>query len=177
MQIICPSCQSPFTVPAGYTRFFDMPIRCTTCRHCFDLPQRAFRQTGSTAQPATVSFFAGTVSAQRNHHTIRCRKCRQTLLLAGKDRALHRLWLTCPACSQAFRHDPVRHLRWKYGVILALSVGISVAIGILLLDHTRLISLDQMAAWHWLGDTAMRVYDMVRYMLDQVRTAAMARLV
>lgn len=51
------------------------------------------------------------------------------------------------------------------------------AIGILILDHIQLIALDRMAAWHWLGDTAMRVYDMVRYMLDQVRTAAMARLV
>ena len=90
---------------------------------------------------------------------------------------MHRLWLTCPACSQTFRHDPVRHLRWKYGVILALSVGISMAIGILILDHIQLIAPDRMAAWHWLGDTAMRVYDMVRYMLDQVRTAAMARLV
>ena len=51
------------------------------------------------------------------------------------------------------------------------------AIGILILDHIQLIAPDRMAAWHWLGDTAMRVYDMVRYMLDQVRTAAMARLV
>ena len=39
MQLICPSWQSACILPAAFSRFFDMPIRCQACTNHFDVPR------------------------------------------------------------------------------------------------------------------------------------------
>jgi len=84
-------------------------------------------------------------------------------------------------------------------VALASGATIVVIAGILVLDHNRLIALDHITGWPWLAEASARMleafqngttsaFDMVKDLtlrmrdtlqdtLDQVRTAAMARLV
>mgnify|MGYP001292787131 FL=1 len=84
---------------------------------------------------------------------------------------------------------------------MALASGATIVViaGILMLDHNRLIALDHITGWPWLAeasarmlealqdettsafdmvtDLALRMRDTLQDTLDQVRTAAMARLV
>ena len=82
---------------------------------------------------------------------------------------------------------------------LATCATIVVIAGILMLDHNRLLALDHITGWPWLAeanvrmlevlqdettsafgmvkDLALRMRDTLQDKLDQVRTAAMARLV
>lgn len=117
------------------------------------------------------------------------------MLLAGKDRPVKSIWLTCPFCNRSFRHNSAYWLGWRYGVALASGATIVVIADILVLDHNQLIALDHMTVWPWLAGASARMlealqdgttsaFDMVRDLalrmrdtLDQVRTAAMARLV
>jgi len=84
-------------------------------------------------------------------------------------------------------------------VALASGATIVVIAAILVLDHNRLIALDHITGWPWLAESSARMlealqdgtisaFDMVKDLalrmrdtlhdtLDQVRTAAMARLV
>jgi len=84
-------------------------------------------------------------------------------------------------------------------VALASGATIVVIAGILVLDHNRLIALDHITGWPWLAEASARMleafqdgttsaFDMVKDLtlrmrdtlqdtLDQVKTAAMARLV
>ena len=197
VHIICPSCQSSIVLTAAFTRFCDMPVRCAVCRHAFDMPRRACGMRGAGGKEASTVPFAGTVSAQRNHHPIRCGHCRHTLLLAGKDPPVHSIWLTCPLCNRSFRHNSRHWLSWQHSV--ALASGTLIFAGVLVLDHNRLIALEHMTGWPSLAETsahtleelqdrAVRAFEMVKDLalrmrdtlqdkLDQVRTAAMARLV
>ena len=199
MHIICPSCQSSIVLTAAFTRFCHMPVRCTVCMHAFDMPRRAYGLRGAGGKQESTVPFAGTVSAQRNHHPIRCSHCRHTLLLAGKDPPVQSIWLSCPFCNRSFRHNSAHWLGWRYGVALASGATIVVIAAILVLDHNRLIALDHITGWPWLAESSVRMlealqdgtisaFDMVKDLalrmrdtlhdtLDQVRTAAMARLV
>ena len=84
---------------------------------------------------------------------------------------------------------------------MALASGATIVViaAILVLDHNRLIALDHITGWPWLAessarmlealqdgtisafdmvkDLALRMRDTLQDTLDQVRTAAMARLV
>ena len=84
---------------------------------------------------------------------------------------------------------------------MALASGATIVViaAILVLDHNRLIALDHKIGWRWLAESSARMlealqdgttsaFDMVKDLalrmrdtlhdtLDQVRTAAMARLV
>ena len=84
---------------------------------------------------------------------------------------------------------------------MALASGATIVViaGILVLDHNRLIALDHITGWPWLAESSARMlealqdgttsaFDMFKDLalcmrdtlqdkLDQVRTAAMARLV
>ena len=123
--------------------------------HAFDMPRRAYGLRGAGGKQESTVPFAGTVSAH---------------------------WLG-----------------WRYGVALASGATIVVIAGILMLDHNRPIALDHITGWPWLAeanarmlealqdgttsvfgmvkDLALRKRDTLQDKLDQVRTAAMARLV
>ena len=80
---------------------------------------------------------------------------------------------------------------------MALTSGATIVViaGVLVLDHNRLIALDHITGWPWPAEASARMlealqdgttsaFDMVKDLalrlrdtLDQVRTAAMARLV
>ena len=141
VHIICPSCKSSIFLTAAFTRFCDMPVRCTVCMPAFDVPQRTYGLRGAGGKQASTVPFAGTVSAQRNHHPIRCSHCRQTFLLAGKDPPVQLKRLTCPFRNRSFRHNSAHWLGWRYGVVLASDATIVVIAGILVLDPNRLMLL------------------------------------
>ena len=164
MQLICPSCQSPCLLPAAFSRFFDMPMRCQSCTHHFDVPR--VRAVGLTLPepddhfPASHttsghhpsghhpsehhiggSAFDRSVSARRNHHSITCTHCRRSLLLAGKDRPPHPVRLTCPACLHSFTHGPVHRLIWRDAALTAVFAVAIFALSVFALGHYQLISL------------------------------------
>ena len=180
MQLICPSCQSPCLLPAAFSRFFDMPMRCQSCTHHFDVPR--VRAVGLTLPepddhfPASHttsghhpsghhpsehhiggSAFDRSVSARRNHHSITCTHCRRSLLLAGKGRPPHPVRLTCPACLHSFTHGPVHRLIWRDAALTAVFAVVIFALSVFALDHYQLISLAQLEAWQWLADIAARI--------------------
>lgn len=169
MQLTCPSCQSACILPAAFSRFFDMPIRCQACTNHFDVP-RSPPSLGLTAAvdplPADNhasgnhigrSSFDQSISARRNHHSITCAHCRKFLLLAGKDRPPHPVQLTCPACQQSFTHNPAHQLTWRGAALTVLFAAVIFALSVLALDHYQLISLAQLEAWQWLVDITGRI--------------------
>ena len=175
MQLICPSCQSPCLLPAAFSRFFDMPMRCQSCTHHFDVPR--VRAVGLTLPEPDDHFPAGhttsehhpsahhiggsafdrSVSARRNHHSITYTHCRRSLLLAGKGRPPHPVRLTCPACLHSFTHGPVHRLIWRDAALTAVFAVVVFALSVFALDHYQLISLAQLEAWQWLADIAARI--------------------
>ena len=158
--------------------------------HAFDVPRRAYGLRGAGDKQASTMRFAGTVSAQRNHHPMRYSHCRHKLLLAGKGPPVQSIWLTCPLCNRSFRHNSAHWLCWRYGVALASAATIVVIAGILCWITTGWPWLAEASAgmlealqdgtnsaFGMLKDLALRMRDTLQDKLDQVRTAAMARLV
>ena len=169
MQLTCPLCQSTCILLAVFSRFFDMPIRCQACTNHFDVP-RSPPSLGLTAavDPLPADNHASgnhigrpsfdqSISARRNHHSITCTHCRRSLLLAGKDRPLHPVRLTCPACLHSFTHGPVHRLIWRDAALTAVFAVVIFALSVFALDHYQLISLAQLEAWQWLADIAARI--------------------
>ena len=159
MQLTCPSCQSACILPAAFSRFFDMPIRCQACTNHFDVP-RSSPSLGLTAAvdplPADNhasgshigrSSFDQSISERRNHHSITCAHCRKFLLQAGKDRPPHPVQLT-----------------WRGAALTVLFAAVIFALSVLALYHYllilyryQLISLAQLEAWQWLVDITGRI--------------------
>ena len=175
MPLRCPRCRSLVELPDQLNRYFDMPAACHMCQRVFAVPpQTPFHDSG--VPYSLVRQMDRSISAQRCSHERACPSCRRRVRIPGLDPAIGPLDLSCPYCRARF------HLQATGGInpcliATALGLGIVFGLGLLWLDHQNLVALHQLPLSEMLLEQVRQLRTWAAELYDQVRTAAMARLV
>ncbi|MEX0504351.1 hypothetical protein AB3X55_12205 [Alphaproteobacteria bacterium LSUCC0719] len=181
MQLECSICRNDLVVPDRLRRYYDMPVRCWTCRSVFTVT-RSTPDHDPTPDDDAGGIQAGgqrldrSISARHRHHMIACQHCGTELRVPGRKRSKpdsEGLTLTCPHCLATFCHHSIGTWEILDRLTIALVAALIFGGGLLWAEYEGLVELHNLGNGTWLA----ALHQMIAGLLAQLSTAAMARLV
>ena len=144
MQLRCPHCRSLVRIDDAMRRYFGMPVQCHECSRMFVVPPQS--PLYDSALPAdSVRPIDRSVSAAKCFHERIYQACRHKVRVPGLDWPTASPVMRCPHCDAELGTSKARGIGTT-PVILALITGIAFGCGVLWLDHTGLIALQNLDA-------------------------------
>lgn len=175
MPLRCPRCRSLVEIPNQLTRYFDMPVACHMCRRVFAVqPLNPVQESG--VPQTLVQQMGRSISAERCSHERACPSCHRRVRIPGLHPTVGPLDLSCPYCRARFQLHAAGGIS-PFCLMVALGLGIILGLVVLWIDHQGLIALHQLPLTEVMRDWAQQLRDWAADWLDQLSTAAMARLV